>query len=69
MVERFNCTLISILKKYVEKFGVQWDKHIPGIMWAYHSSVNPSYLLTAGHPQEISLLPTSPDCKVNMLEN
>ena len=58
MVERFNRTLIAILKKHVEKFGMQWDKHIPGIMWAYISSVHleKSHLifylaLTAGHPQ------------------
>ena len=24
-------TLIAILKKYVEKFGMQWDKHIRGL--------------------------------------
>jgi len=66
MVERFNHILITILKKHVEKFGVQWDNHIPGILWAYrntpHQSTGekPSYLLfgfDCRSPIEASLPP------------
>ena len=77
MVERFNHTLIAILKKHVEKFGMQWDKHIPGILWAYrntpHQSTGekPSYLLfgfDCRSPTEASLLPTSPNGEVDITD-
>ena len=77
MVERFNRTLIAILKKHVEKFGMQWDKHIPGILWAYHNTPHqstgekPSYLLfwfDCRSPTEASLLPTSPNGEVDITD-
>ena len=77
MVERFNRTLIAILKKHVEKFGMQWDKHIPRIMWVYHNTPHqstgekPSYLLfgfDCRSPTEVSLLSTSPDNEVNITD-
>jgi len=30
MVERFNHTLKSMLQKYADKFGTQWDKYLSG---------------------------------------
>ena len=74
MVERFNHTLIAILKKHVEKFGMQWDKRI---LWAYcntpHQSIGekPSYLLfgfDCRSPTEASLLPTSPNGEVDITD-
>jgi len=35
MVERFNCTLKLMLCKHADKFGTRWDKHLPGLLWAY----------------------------------
>ena len=31
MVERFNRTLKSMLRKHADKFGTQWDKYLSGI--------------------------------------
>ena len=50
-VERFNHTLKTILRKHAAKFGCQWDRFLPGILWAYrntpHTSTGekPSFLL------------------------
>ena len=54
MVERFNRTLKIILRKHAARFGVQWDRYLPGVLWAYrntpHDSTGekPSFLLL-GH--------------------
>jgi transposase InsO family protein len=51
MVERFNRTLKTMLRKHAAKFGSQWDQYISGALWAYrnvpHESTGekPSYLL------------------------
>ena len=52
-VERFNRTLKTILRKHAAKFGCQWDRFLPGVLWAYrntpHTSTGekPSFLLYA----------------------
>ena len=67
MVERMNRTLKSMLRKHVAKFGSQWDRYLPGILWAYrntpHESTKekPSFLLyevDCRSPTEAALLPT-----------
>ena len=51
MVERFNRALKTALRKHAAKFGTQWDKYLPGILWAYRNTPHeatgekPSYLL------------------------
>ena len=51
MIEGFNRTLKTMLRKHVSKFGVQWDTYLYGVLWAYrnvpHSSTGekPSFLL------------------------
>ena len=51
MVEQFNRTLKSMLRKHADKFGTQWDKYLSGLIWAYrntpHESTGekPSFLL------------------------
>ena len=51
MVQRFNRTLRSMLRKYADKFGTQWDKYLSELLWAYrntpHESTGekPSFLL------------------------
>ena len=51
MVERFNRTLKSMLRKYAVKFNNQWDRYLQGVLWACrntpHESTKekPSYLL------------------------
>ena len=37
-VERFNRTLKTMIRKYVVKFGVQWDQYLHGILWAYRNT-------------------------------
>ena len=51
MVERFNRTLKSMLRKHAARFGKQWDQYLSYILWAYrntpHESTGekPSFLL------------------------
>ena len=61
MVERFNRTLKTMLRKHAAKFGSQWDRYLSGVLWAYrntpHESTKekPSYLLFG--KTEAALLP------------
>ena len=66
MVERFNRTLKTMIRKHVDQFGTQWDKYLPGLLWAYrntpHESTGekPSFLLfgfDCRSPIEAALLP------------
>lgn len=38
MVERMNHTLKAMLRKHAVKFGPQWDKYLPGVLWAYRNA-------------------------------
>ena len=69
LVERYNRTLKTALRKHAAQFGMQWDRWLPGIVWAYrntpHESMReePSYLLfgmDCRTPTEAALLPPSP---------
>ena len=66
MVERFNRTLKSMLRKHSALQGNQWDEFLPRVLWAYrntpHDSTGekPSYLLfgyDTRSPLEAELLP------------
>ena len=66
MVERFNRTLKTALRKHAARFGVQWDRHLSGVLWAYrntpHESTGekPSFLLfgmDCRTPTEAAFLP------------
>lgn len=51
MVERFNRTLKTILRKHAGTYGRQWDRYLPGVLWAYWNTPHeatrekPSFLL------------------------
>ena len=51
MVERFNQTLKTAIRKHEATYGSQWDRYLSGILFAYwnmpHDSTGekPSYLL------------------------
>ena len=51
LVERYNRTLKTALRKHAARFGTQWDKLLPGVLWAYRNTPHeathekPSYLL------------------------
>ena len=66
MVERFNRTLKTMIRKHVDQFGKQWDQYLSGLLWAYrntpHESTGekPSFLLfgfDCRSPTEAALLP------------
>ena len=66
MVERFNRSLKTMLRKRDAQFGNQWDRHLPGLMWAYRNAPHdttgekPSFLLfgwDCRSPTEAALLP------------
>ena len=42
MVERFNRTLKSMLRKTVAQFGAQWDRHMAAALWAYRNTPHES---------------------------
>jgi len=66
MVERFNRNLKAILRKHAARFKAQWDRYLPGVLWAYRNTPHeatgekPSFLLL-GHdcrtPTEACYLP------------
>ena len=69
-IEHFNRTLKSMLRKHAARFGLQWDKFLPGVLWSYrntpHSSTGerPSFLLfgvDCRSPTEAAFLPV-PEC-------
>lgn len=69
MVERMNRTLKAMLRKHAVKFGPQWDKYSPGVLWAYRNAPHcatgekPSFLmfgLDLRSPTEAALLPPEP---------
>ena len=66
MVERFNCTLKAMLRKRATQYGIQWDKHLPAVLWAYRNTPHdttgekPSFLLfgwDCKSPSEAAMLP------------
>lgn len=66
LVERYNRTLKTALRKHAARFWVQWDRLLSGVLWAYrntpHESTHekPSYLLfgfDCRTPTEAALLP------------
>ena len=68
MVERFNRTLKTSLRKHAATYGNQWDKYLYGVLYAYrntpHESTGekPSYLLYGMDlrtPSEAAILPPS----------
>ena len=68
MVERFNRTLKSMLRKRAAQFSNQWDRHLPALLWAYRNAPHettgekPSFLLfgwDCRSPTEAALLPVS----------
>ena len=69
MVERFNRTLKTMLRKHAGRFGLQWDQYLSGVLWAYrntpHESTGekPSFLLfgvDCRTPSEAALWPPTP---------
>ena len=57
LVEKFNSTLINMLSKNVEKYGRDWDAHLPYLLFAYRVAVqdstnfSPFYLLYGREPE------------------
>ena len=77
LVERYNCTLKTALRKHAARFGVQWDRLLSGVLWAYrntpHESTHekPFYLLfgfDCRTPSEAALLPPTEWEATNMAE-
>ena len=71
MVERFNRTLKAMLRKRAAQYGTQWDKQLPGVLWAYRNTPHdttgekPSFLLfrwDCESPSEAAMLPPDQCC-------
>ena len=63
MVERFNHTLKSMLRKRAAQFDNQWDRHLPALLWAYWNAPHDTTFLLFGwdcrSPTEAALLPVT----------
>ena len=68
LVERYNRTLKTALRKHAARFGVQWDRLLSGVVWAYRNTPHEatqeklSYLLfgmDCRTPTEAAMLPPS----------
>ena len=46
LVEKFNSTLINMLAKSVDKYGRDWDAHLPYLLFAYRAAVHDSTLMS-----------------------
>ena len=77
MVERLNRTLKAMLRKTCAKFGQQWDRFLPGVLWAYRNTLHestkekPSFLLFGvdlKSPTEAALLPPQPTESVDLTD-
>ena len=77
MVERFNRTLKTMLRKHVELWGKQWDQHLYAVLHAYRNTPHdttrekPSYLLFGKDlrtPTEAAYLPETKNRNVESLE-
>ena len=71
MVERFNRTLKTMLRKHASVYGSQWDTYLHGLLWAYRNTPHettgekPSFLLfglDCRTPTESMWLPASINC-------
>ena len=69
MVERFNRTLKTMLRKHAGRFGLQWDRYLSVVLWAYRNTPHQatgekaSFLLfgvDCRTPSEAALLPPTP---------
>ena len=67
-VERFNHTRKTMVRKHASMFGCQWDRFLPGMLWAYRNTPHmsteekPSFLLfgiDCRLPTEAAYLPTT----------
>ena len=77
MVECFNRTLKTMLRKHAADYGPQWDRYLPGVLWAYrntpHESTGekPSYLLfgmDCRSPSQAALLPPTQGHMSNVVD-
>ena len=68
LVERYNRSLKTALRKHAVRFGVQWDRLLSGVVWAYRNTPHeatqekPSYLLfgmDCRTPTDAAMLPPS----------
>ena len=68
LTQDFNRTLKTMLRKHAAKYGPQWDRYLPRLLWVYrntpHESTkeNPSFLLFGvdlQSPTEDAFLPPS----------
>ena len=57
MVERFNRTLKTILRKHAARFQTQWDRYLPGVLWAYRNTPHDST------GEKLSFLLLGHDCR------
>ena len=77
MVECFNWTLKNMLRKHAVKLNNQWDRYLPGVLWAYQNKPHdvtkekPSHLLY-GHdcrsPTEAAFLPVETQGYIDSME-
>ena len=78
LIERFNRTLKSMLRKHADRFGAQWDDYLSGVVWAYQNTPHeatgekPSFLLfgfDVRTPTEAAYLPSTDLIDLDVLDH
>ena len=74
MVEQLNHTLKATLCKHAAKFGTQWDKFLPGVLWAYRKTPHDTtheklFGMELRSPTEAALLQAESVEPANLTEN
>ena len=66
VVEHFNQMPKAMLHKHAAKFGAQWDRYLPGVLWAYRNTPHEStgekpsfqlFVFDCRAPTQAALLP------------
>ena len=50
MVEQFNRTLKSMLRKHAARFNKQWARFLPGVLWSYRNTHTHTHESTGEKP-------------------
>ena len=46
MVEHFHCMLKTMLRNHADVFGNQWDRFLPGVIWANRNTHHDSTFIS-----------------------
>ena len=67
MVEHFNHSLKSMIRKHAANFGPHWDTYLSGVQWAYRNTPHESMFgVDLKSPTEAAFLPPESLCEADV---